>query len=357
MQFRNTTRSLREIAAALDVDAVVEGAVLRTTESVRITARLIDARSERQLWRGEYENRLSDAIGLQREIASTIGREIRGELTEADTARLSRRTDVDPEAFQAYLRGRFHWNLRSSSDLQQAATFFEKAIARDPDFALAHAGLADVYVLLGDFRDMLPAEAYRRARESVDAALRLDPSLAEAHTTRAWLSFAVDRDWKAAEAGFTRALQLNAGYATAQQWHGEFLAALGRFDDAFAALRRARQLDPLALMPQANATSTHCCRFRRARRSRSRHLGGSAPDAATTPARAARSNSCAPCPTRRHSISRSSTPSCANETRRSRGSGGPKPSATARCFTSRSIRRSPGFVATPASRRCSSPSI
>ena len=250
MQFKGSTKSLREIADALSVDGVVEGAVLRTAENVRITARLIDARSERQIWRGEYEKPLSDAIGLQREIASTIGREIRGELTEADATRLARRTDVDPQAFQTYLRGRFHWNLRSSSDLMQAARFFEDAIARDPEFALAHAGLADVYVLLGDFRDMLPAEAYQRAREAADTALRLDPSLAEAHTTRAWLAF-VDRDWKAAESSFGRALQLNPGYATAHQWQGEFLAALGRFDEAFASLRRAEELDPLALMPQA----------------------------------------------------------------------------------------------------------
>ena len=250
MQFKSTTKSLREIADALRVDGVVEGAILRTAENVRITARLIDARSERQVWRGEYEKPLSDAIGLQREIASTIGREIRGELTAADRARLSRRTDVDPQAFQSYLRGRFHWNLRSSSDLLQAARFFEEAIERDPDFAPAHAGLADVYVLLGDFRDMLPADAYERARLAVDTALRLDPALAEAHTTRAWLAF-VDRDWKAAESGFDRALQLNAGYATAHQWQGEFLAALGRFDEAFVSLGRARELDPLALMPQA----------------------------------------------------------------------------------------------------------
>ena len=250
MQFKDTTRPLNEIAAALKVDAVVEGAVLRTAEHVRITARLIDARSDQQVWSGEYEKPLSDAISLQREIASTIGREIRGELTAADAARLSRRTDVDPQAFQAYLRGRFYWNLRSSSDLLQAATFFEEAIRLDPGFALAHSGLADVYVLLGDFRDMLPADAYERARRTVDTALRLDPSLAEAHTTRAWLAF-VDRDWKAAESGFSHALQLNAGYATAHQWQGEFLAALGRFDEAFAALRRAQELDPLALMPQA----------------------------------------------------------------------------------------------------------
>lgn len=250
MQFRNTTKPIREIADVLHVDAVVEGAVLRTAQHVRITARLIDARTERQVWRGEYEKPLSDAIGLQREIASTIGLEIRGELSQADTERLARRTDVDPQAFQSYLRGRFHWNLRSSSDLLQAATFFEQAIERDPDFALAHAGLADVFVLLGDYRDMLPAEAYRRAREAVDTALRLDPTLAEAHTTRAWLAF-VDRDWTGAESAFDRALQLNAGYATAHQWKGEFLAALGRFDEAFVSLQRAQALDPLALMPQA----------------------------------------------------------------------------------------------------------
>ena len=108
-----------------------------------------------------------------------------------------------------------------------------------------------LYVVLGDYRDVLPAEAYGRAREAADTALRLDPSLAEAHTTRAWLSMALERDWAAAEGSFQRAIQLNPGYATAHQWHGEFLAALGRFDEAFAAMQRAQDLDPLASMPQA----------------------------------------------------------------------------------------------------------
>lgn len=251
MQFKGTTTPLPDIAEALRVDGIVEGAVLRTANGVRITARLIDARNERQVWRGEYEKPLSDAIALQREVASTIGREIRGELSPADTARLARRSDVDGQAYQAYLRGRFHWNLRNSSDLQLAITLFKEAIARDPDFALAHAGLADAYVVLGDYRDLMPAEAYGRAREAVDAALGLDPTLAEAHTTRAWLAVALERDWTSAEASFRRALALNPGYVTAHQWQGEFLAALGRFDEAFAAMQRAQDLDPLASMPQA----------------------------------------------------------------------------------------------------------
>lgn len=251
MQFKETTRSLRDIADALRVDAIVEGTVLRSESRVRITARLIDARDERQIWRGEYEKPISDAIALQREVASTIGLEIRGELSPADTARLARRTTVNAEAYQAYLRGRFQWNLRSSANLQQAVQLFTEAIARDPDFALAHAGLADAYVVLGDYRDLLPAEAYGRAREAVETALRLDPSLAEGHTTRAWLAVALERDWSAAEQSFQQAIQLNPGYATAHQWHGEFLAALGRFDEAFAAMQRAQDLDPLAPMPQA----------------------------------------------------------------------------------------------------------
>ncbi len=178
----------------------------------------IDARSQRQIRSGSYEKPINDAIELQREIASSIGREIRGELTPDDTARLARRTHIDPEAYQAYLRGRFQWNLRSYANLQQAAELFKTAIARDPDFALAHAGLADTYVVLGDYRDVLPAEAYGRAREAADTALRLDPSLAEAHTVRAWLAMSLERDWTAAEASFQRALQLNPGYATAHQW-------------------------------------------------------------------------------------------------------------------------------------------
>lgn len=251
MQFRDTTRPLPEIAAALRVDGIVEGSVMRSDGDVRITARLIDARSDSQVWSGNYRQPLSDAIALQREVAAEVGREIRGELTPADTARLARRTNVDEQAYQSYLRGRFHWNLRSSSDLFLAVEHFRRAIDRDPDFALAHAGLADAYVVLGDYRDLMPADAYGRAREAVDTALRLDPALAEAHTTRAWLSFALERDWAAAERSFARALQLNPGYATAHQWQGEFLAALGQFDEAFGAMTRARDLDPLAPMPQA----------------------------------------------------------------------------------------------------------
>jgi eukaryotic-like serine/threonine-protein kinase len=251
MQFKGTTRPLPEIAAALRVDGIVEGTVLRGDGTVRITARLIDARSDSQVWSGNYQQPLSDAIALQREVAAEVGREIRGELTPTDTARLARRTTVDEQAYQSYLRGRFHWNLRSSSDLFLAVEHFDRAIDRDPDFALAHAGLADAYVVLGDYRDLNPADAYGRARGAVDKALRLDPALAEAHTTRAWLSVALERDWAAAERSFARAVELNPGYATAHQWHGEYLAALGRFDEAFAAMARARDLDPLAPMPQA----------------------------------------------------------------------------------------------------------
>ena len=251
MQFKGTTRPLPEIAAALRVDGIVEGTVMRTDRDVRITARLIDARSDSQVWSGNYQQPLSDAIALQREVAAEVGREIRGELTPADTARLARRTHVDEQAYQSYLRGRFHWNLRSSSDLFLAIQHFDRAIERDPDFALAHAGLADAYVVLGDYRDLMPADAYGKARRAVDTALRLDPDLAEAHTTRGWLSFALERDWSAAGRSFARALELNPGYATAHQWQGEFLAALGQFDEAFAAMGRARDLDPLAPMPQA----------------------------------------------------------------------------------------------------------
>jgi len=251
MQFRETRLGLPEIAAALRVDGIVEGTVTRGADTMRITARLVDARTQRQVWGREYDRPLSDAIALQREIARTIGEEIRGRLSPADEARLERRTVVDSEAFQSYLRGRFHWNIRSTEDLKQAANLFQAAIARDPGFAPAHAGLADVYVVLGDYRDLLPAEAYGRARESVNLALQLDPMLAEAHTTKAWLAFAIDRDWQSAEESFRRALELNAGYATAHQWRGEFLAALGRFDEARASLQRAQELDPLALMPQA----------------------------------------------------------------------------------------------------------
>lgn len=251
MRFRGTTEPLAQIARTLGVDAVVEGAVLQAAERVRITARLIDVRTERPIWRGEYEEPLGDAIALQREIAAAIGREIRGELTASERERLERRTEVDPQAYLAYLRGRSHWNRRGREDLTLAAAAFEEAIRRDPGFASAYAGLADVYVLLGDFRDMLPATAYARARDAVNEALELDPQLAEAHTTRGWLAFAVDRDWSLAEHSLARAIELNPGYATAHQWRGELLTALGRFDDALESLARAQALDPLAPMPQA----------------------------------------------------------------------------------------------------------
>jgi serine/threonine-protein kinase len=250
MRFKGTTRPVPDIARELDVDYVVEGTVLRGGERVRITVQLVDAVGDSTIWARAYERPLGDVLSLQGEVARAIAEEIRVQISPSERARLSEAGEVNPAAYEAYLRGRFLWARRTRPDVERALEFFRRAIEIAPRYARAHAGQADCYNILGD-QDVLPNdEAGAAAIASARRALELDPRLAEAHTSIAFAQAFFEWDWTGAEESFRKATLYGPGYATGHQWFAEFLASQGRFDEAVVEARHAVELDPLALVMQ-----------------------------------------------------------------------------------------------------------
>jgi TolB-like protein/DNA-binding winged helix-turn-helix (wHTH) protein/Tfp pilus assembly protein PilF len=244
--YQGSSKPLPEIARQMNADAVVDGSVLRSGDRVRINVELIEAAGDRRLWGGSYDRDLKDVLTLQSEVAQKIADEIRVSLTPPDRARLARRHTPDPDAYLAYSKGRFFWNRRTEEDLKKAIGYFEQAIQKDPNYALAYDGLADCWAPLAWYSYMAPAETLPHAKEAVTKALALDDSLAEAHTSLAFVSLYYDRDWAKAEREFRRAIDLNPNYANGHHWYAEFLSLVGRNEQAIAESERARELDPLS---------------------------------------------------------------------------------------------------------------
>jgi TolB-like protein/Flp pilus assembly protein TadD len=248
MRFKNTDKSLPEIAKSLNVDAVVEGSVQRVGDRVKITARLLRARTDEELWGRSYDRDLRDVLGLQHEVAEAIAGSIEVTLAPAAGSRNSR--SVDPVAHEAYLKGLYHWNKRTPEDLKKALQYFQQAIDKDPDYALAYAGLSYAYAFAPELG--LPSDiAKGKQKAAALKAVALDDSLPEAHTS---LAAALEDEWNWAEAEFQykRAVELNPNYATARHWHSIYLSVLSRHEEAIAEAKRALELDPLSLIIQAN---------------------------------------------------------------------------------------------------------
>jgi TolB-like protein/DNA-binding winged helix-turn-helix (wHTH) protein/Tfp pilus assembly protein PilF len=246
IHYRGSGKPLPDIVHELKVDAVVEGSVLRSGDRVRITVELVQAVPERRLWGSSYDGDMKDIFALQSQIASQIAGEIRITLTAPDRARLARVRAANPDAYLAYSKGRFFWNKRTEEDLKKAIGHFQQAVEKDPNYALAYDGLADCWVGLGWYGYLAPAETFPHAKAAVIKALSLDNSLAEAHTSLAFVSLYFDRDWARAEREFRRAIDLNPNYANGHHWYAEFLSLVGRHDLAIAESERARELDPLS---------------------------------------------------------------------------------------------------------------
>ena len=245
LHFAGGQWSAREIGEALGVNVLVTGTLRRTGDRVETRISLLEASSGRTLWAESYAGELSDIRGLHRAMASGIEAAIAPTASPPPRGALAGRPAPDPEAYDLYLRGRFHWNRRSADGFARALDYFSRAIAVDSTFAAAWAGLSDAHNLLGQYRLMPLAEAKRIARETADRALALDSTLAEAFTARAEIDF-LDRQWDAAEARYRRAIELNPGYANARHFYGWFLSHLGRHETAVEELERASDLDPLS---------------------------------------------------------------------------------------------------------------
>jgi serine/threonine-protein kinase len=248
MQYKGAKQPLPEIARALNVDAIVEGGVLRSGERVRVTANLIEAATDRHLWSKSYERDVGDVLALQGTIARAIADEVRIEITPREQRRLATGRAVDPAAYEPYLKGRYCWNRRTVPELRRGIEFFQQAIEADPTYAEAYAGLADSYNILADMSAMRPSEGFAIARAAAERALEIDDQLAEAHTSMGFLRTFHEWNWSGAEESYRRALAINPGYATAHQWHAEFLVTQARFDEALTEARRAHTLDPLAFI-------------------------------------------------------------------------------------------------------------
>ncbi len=229
MVYKGARKPLPQIARELNVDAVVEGTVLRSGDQVRITAQLIDASTDKHLWSQSYEGELRDTLALQNRVARAIADQIRINLTPQEQAALKNVKVVNPEAYESYLKGRYFWNKRTADGLKVALAYFNQAIEEDPKYAQAYSGLADTYALLGDWQYavMTPKEAFPKAKAAAIKALELDSTLGEAHNSLAFVLDGFDWDLDSGGKEFRRAIELNPGYATAHHWYAWHLSLLG----------------------------------------------------------------------------------------------------------------------------------
>lgn len=262
MHYRDGSKTAPQIGKELGVDALVEGSVERVGDRVRIRAQLIDCATDRHLWAQSYDRDMKDVLSMQTEAAREIADQVRGSVGSPQLSPHSANpAQVNPEAYEAYLKGRYFWNKRTPDGLNKSIEYFDQAIAKDPSFAAAYAGLADSYSILGS--DVLPADvANSKARAAAAKAIELDPSTAEGHAAMALVEFYYDWNWKQAEEEFRRAIELNPNYATAHQWYSYYLTAMLRFPEAVEQAEAAQQIDPLSL----SINTTLATRYRHAGR-------------------------------------------------------------------------------------------
>jgi adenylate cyclase len=246
MRYRGTQRSIREIGNELGVATILEGSVRHASDRVRITAQLIDARTDEHLWASRYDRDVEDIFAIQTDVAERIVEALKGRLSPREKARLEEAPTRNVAAYQHYLRGVHFWNRRELAAFARALAEYEAAIELDPSFAQAWAGIAGVHVLRSEWNPSIAMENIRRATEAVERALGLDPALGIGHAVLAQVR---SREWRWEEADhhFRRGVELAPGDATARQWYAHSLATMGRFDEAFVAIDKALELDPLSL--------------------------------------------------------------------------------------------------------------
>ena len=237
-----------KIGNELGVDAVMSGRLIQRGDNLTISVDLIDVKNRKTLWGEQFERKMSDLLTTQREIASAITEKLQVKLSGTDSNGISKQYTSNNEAYQLYLQGRYFWNKRSSGNLKKATELLRAATQKDPNFALAYAGLADCYAVSYYYIGERPRELMPLAKTYAAKAIELDPTLAEPHATLAFVSWLLERDKATAEREFLRAIELNPNYPTAHHWYSRYLRGIGRLDDAFREIKRAEELDPLSLV-------------------------------------------------------------------------------------------------------------
>ena len=255
MQYKKTRKALPEIARELMVDAIVEGSVQRSENRVRISAQLVDGKTDTHIWSRSFDRSLSDVLALESEVANAVASEIRIKLTPASMNSLPPHV-VSQKAHDAYLRGRYLWNTRSKQGLEQSISFYQEAIKEDPQYALAYAGIADSYILLENNGQMPASRANPEMRMAAMKAVTTDPNLADAHMLVADVR-ETDWNWAGAEKEYKRALELNPGSARTHHWYAVLLANLKRYDEAVSEIGRAVDLEPLSPRLQVNQSDIY----------------------------------------------------------------------------------------------------
>jgi TolB-like protein/DNA-binding winged helix-turn-helix (wHTH) protein len=255
MQYRDTHMPLRQIGRELHVDAVVQGSVIRSGRTVRITAQLIDAGSDHHRWAQSYERDVSEILTVQDSLALDIAAAIRAELSPEEHEARAQPRSVNPDAYEVYLHGRNKLGKQARESIRESIQDFQRAIDLDPMYASAYSGLSDAYTLMANYGALLPRDAFPRAKAAAFKALSLDPLLAEAHASLGLVKNYYDLDWPGAEGEYKRAIALSPSYATAHLRYARFLSMAARHDEAIQEIERARGVDPLSMVIQSNAGS------------------------------------------------------------------------------------------------------
>ena len=246
MQYKNTEKNLREIGRELNVATILEGSVRRAENSVKIIAQLIDAKTDDNLWSQTYNEKMTQIFAIQSNVANSIAQSLKANISNEEKERLETEATKSPQAYDLYLKGRYHWNKRVPKELNKGIKNFEQALTIDEEYALAYTGLADSYIILGNYNLSPPSESFPKAITAAKKALQINGNLAEAHTSLAFSTFYYEWDWALTETEFKRAISLNPNYAQAYSWYAMYLTLMGRFDEASEARKTALELDPFS---------------------------------------------------------------------------------------------------------------
>jgi len=247
--YKSAPKNLAEIAKQLGVAHILEGSVQKSGDAVRVNVQLIKAANDSQVWAETFDRKLTDIFSVESDVAKAIADQLRAHITRQEEQVIAAKPTKNIEAYDAYLRGRYFWNKRTSDGIKHAIEHFQQSIERDPDFALGHAGLADSYIALTFYNFAAPHETMPKAKESAIKALALDDTLAEAHASLAHILMNYDWNWSAAEKEFKRSIELTPDYATGHQWYAiHYLTATGRFEEAVQEMKKALELEPASLV-------------------------------------------------------------------------------------------------------------
>jgi len=257
MRYKNSDKDIKEIGRELDVATILEGRIRKEKDDIRVTAQLVNAEDGFQLWSETYEQKLERVFDIQSDIAEKIAKALRTKFSPEAGEQLQKKPTENLEAYRLYLQGRYLWNKRTEEDLKRAIEYFEQAIEKDPNYAMAYVGLADCYLVLPDYSSISKKEVNPKAKAAALKALEIDNNLGKAHASLANIKND-NWDWEGAEKEYKRAIELDPGYATAHHWYALYLMYMARFDEAIEEIKRALELDPFSLVINRNVGQVYC---------------------------------------------------------------------------------------------------